>query len=182
MRWIGLVATLGSGCAMALTGPAAELGMTVGRIIGFRFLKSENSQRQLILAAAGAGMTANFDTPFTGIFYAMEINRLLIKDRALYKGQGMDKELYNNIQRTDIVALFLATATSSMVCRGGFVGKGHFLGLNIYEVGSSSAELALFCLLGLMSGFLAASFEQMKDMVTKLFSRIPKKARPIIGG
>lgn len=107
-------------------GPAAELGMTVGRLLGFRFLDSGDSQRQLILAAAGtyvhshivcncfyapvsshhqligpssvpsypsqptpfhfpiislyrttlntgAGMTANFDTPFTGVFYAMEV-------------------------------------------------------------------------------------------------------------
>ena len=34
-------------------GPAAELGMTVGRLLGFRFLNSGDSQRQLILAAAG---------------------------------------------------------------------------------------------------------------------------------
>jgi hypothetical protein len=28
-----------------------------------------------------------------------------------------------------------------MMCRGGFVGNGHFLGQNLYRVGSSSAEL-----------------------------------------
>ena len=92
LRWVGLVATLGSGCAMALTGtfsyatisilsshfcsyscprlslysfciisgPAAELGMTVGRLIGFRFLNSENAQRQLILAAAGTYSRRSF--------------------------------------------------------------------------------------------------------------------------
>ena len=30
--------------------------MTVGRLIGFRFLNSENAQRQLILAAAGVSV------------------------------------------------------------------------------------------------------------------------------
>jgi hypothetical protein len=30
---------------------------------------------------------------------------------------------------------------TAMMCRGGFVGNGHFLGQNLYRVGSSSAEL-----------------------------------------
>jgi hypothetical protein len=55
-------------------------------------------------------MTANFDTPLTGVFYAMEINRLLIKDRAPrvsdpptgppVKG---NLDLYNNIQVRDMI-------------------------------------------------------------------------------
>jgi len=189
IRWIALVSTLGSGCAMALTGPAAELGMTIGRLLGFRCLTSENSRRQLILAAAGAGMTANFDTPLTGVFYAMEINRLLIKDRAPrvsdpptgppVKG---NLDLYNNIQRTDIIALFLATATSSMMCRGGFMGQKHFLAKILYKVGNSPSELWLFCLLGMCSGLLAHSFEILRDLAGKTLAPIHRNLRPIIGG
>ena len=48
------------------------------------------------------------------ISITIQINRLLIKDRSLSQptGKEINKDLYNNIQRTDIVALFLATATS----------------------------------------------------------------------
>ena len=44
------------------------------------------------------------------LFSTVQINRLLIKDRGAT--QIIDKDLYNNIQRTDIVALFLATTAS----------------------------------------------------------------------
>ena len=49
-------------------GPAAELGMTVGRLIGFRCLKGENSQRQLILAAAGTYVQTLLSVHFQTFF------------------------------------------------------------------------------------------------------------------
>jgi H+/Cl- antiporter ClcA len=58
-------------------GPAAELGMTVARLVGLKFLpdkpQSQHLRRSLFLAGAGAGLAANFDTPFTGVFYALEV-------------------------------------------------------------------------------------------------------------
>ena len=56
----------------------------------------------------------NLDIYTPTISISIQINRLLIKDRSLSQptGKEINKDLYNNIQRTDIVALFLATATS----------------------------------------------------------------------
>ena len=40
---------------------------------------------------------------------------------------------------------------------------------------------SLFCILGLLSGLLAASFEQLRDVVTKAFIAIPRNVRPLVG-
>ena len=57
--------------------------------------------------------------PFHSCPSLVQINRLLIKDRtvsSVTSSKEINKDLYNNIQRTDIVALFLATATSCTNC------------------------------------------------------------------
>ena len=39
----------------------------------------------------------------------------------------------------------------------------------------------LFCILGVLSGLLAASFELLRDVVTKAFVAIPRNMRPLVG-
>lgn len=82
--------TPGSGNAVAFTGMAAELGMAVSRIYGVIFdrcLQSfapsthfradpsiiASAKDYLLLAGAGSGVSANFDTPFAGVVYAYEV-------------------------------------------------------------------------------------------------------------
>jgi hypothetical protein len=105
-RLVGVIATLGSGCGTAFTGPAAEIGMTIGRMVGLKCLNTEAARRRLVLACAGAGMTANFDTPLTGVFFAADISQGLIKDTS--GGSSAAK-------KADIAVLLLASAVSSFV-------------------------------------------------------------------
>lgn len=176
--------TLGSGFAMALTGQAAEIGMTVGRLVGCTCLPYENTRRQLILSAAGAGMAANFDTPLSAVFFALEISKFIIKDEVISDTVVANdlKGFTANIQRRDILSLFLAIAGSCVVARkGGLAASGHFLRNNIYRVGQSYPELGLFCLLGASSAILIAVFEMVRDSLKKVFSVVTKKYRPILG-
>lgn len=106
VRLLGVVVTLTSGCATAFTGPAAEVGMTVGRAVGLKCLNTEAARRRLVLACAGAGMTANFDTPLAGVFFAADISQGLIKDTS--GGSSAAK-------KADIIVLLLASAVSSFI-------------------------------------------------------------------
>jgi H+/Cl- antiporter ClcA len=84
LRVLGVTATVGLGCSMALAGPSAELGMTVGRCVsaaavdigatlGFGRHSSETSAT-LCLAGAAAGLAANFNAPLTGVIYSIEVS------------------------------------------------------------------------------------------------------------
>lgn len=49
------------------------------------------------------------------------------------------------------------------------------------SLSNTSLLLSLFCILGVLSGLLAASFEQLRDVVTKAFIAIPRNVRPLVG-
>jgi CIC family chloride channel protein len=172
-RWAAVVATLGSGCAMAFTGPAAEIGMTVGRALGLA-LPSEAARRRLVLACAGAGMTANFDTPLTGVFFAADISQGFIADTSTGTAAS---------RRMDLIATFLAAAAASVACRRGFVGTGHpALNALSFTLGSRPAELAAFVALGAAGGLVNVYFDRARRAAAAAFAKVPQAARPLVGG
>ena len=169
LRLIATIATLSSGCAMAFTGPAAELGMTIGRSVGLKMLKCESARRRLVLACAGAGMTANFDTPLTAVFFASEISQVFIKDTTVH----MDAKTTAASKRMDTIALLLACAASSFVCRGfGYLGAGHpALNGFSFTLSQNPYELGVFALLGATGALLNVYFERGRKVTTSsLFS------------
>jgi H+/Cl- antiporter ClcA len=79
MRWLCVVIGLGTGSGMAFTSPSAEMGMVFGRMIS-RFVDfiskdelSQETKNNLCLAGSAAGVAANFQTPLTGAFFALEV-------------------------------------------------------------------------------------------------------------
>ena len=164
LRLVATIATLSSGCAMAFTGPAAEVGMTIGRLVGLKALKSESARRRLVLACAGAGMTANFDTPLTAVFFASEISQTFIKDTSVHT----DAKTSAASKRMDTIALLLACAASSYACRGfGYVGAGHpALNGFSFTLSQNPYELGVFALLGAMGALLNVYFERGRKVTT----------------
>lgn len=69
------MATIGSGGAQGLEGPAVLSGSTMGAWLGARAPKAlgERSQRILLVAGAAAGVAAVFKTPATGVLFALEV-------------------------------------------------------------------------------------------------------------
>lgn len=67
------IATLGSGGALGLEGPAVHLGATIGRLTGSRLPRYDGPRRRALLAAgAAAGVSAVFKAPATGVLFALE--------------------------------------------------------------------------------------------------------------
>ncbi len=67
------IATLGSGGALGLEGPAVHLGATIGRFTGSRLPRYDGPRHRALLAAgAAAGVSAVFKAPATGVLFALE--------------------------------------------------------------------------------------------------------------
>lgn len=67
------IATLGSGGALGLEGPAVHLGATVGRWTGGRLPRYDGPRhRALLVAGAAAGVASVFKAPATGVLFALE--------------------------------------------------------------------------------------------------------------
>ena len=64
--------TLGSGGAAGSEGPVAVLGATVGSFLGRAFRSDPARTKVLVAAGAAAGISAAFNAPLAGAFFALE--------------------------------------------------------------------------------------------------------------
>jgi CIC family chloride channel protein len=73
-RMLAGVATIGSGGALGLEGPAVYAGSTIGDNIQHRLSRwfSREDAKLLLVAGAAAGVAAVFKTPATGVVFALE--------------------------------------------------------------------------------------------------------------
>jgi CIC family chloride channel protein len=73
-RLLGGVTTIGSGGALGLEGPSIYLGSATGLAIQQRFDRflGRDSAKLLLTAGAAAGVSALFQTPATGLIFALE--------------------------------------------------------------------------------------------------------------
>jgi len=73
-KLLASVATIGSGGAVGMEGPAVLTGATFGQMLGDRLPKVLGQRPRLVLLVAGAaaGIAAVFKAPATGVLFAME--------------------------------------------------------------------------------------------------------------
>ena len=64
--------SLGSGMVMGREGPTVQMGGALGEMLRERFRLTPDAGRILIAAGAGAGLTAAFNAPLTGMLFVIE--------------------------------------------------------------------------------------------------------------
>lgn len=154
LRWVGVLAVVASGTPMAISSPAGEVGMTVGRIFT-NVLPSQSNSSQLmgdheilVLSGASAGFCANFDAPLAAILYACEVSsKLTGKSTISY----FDKR---------IGFFLLASLASSVIKRKLSFSSITMLSKHTYPIISFHlASILQFAFLGVTSGILAHYFD-----------------------
>jgi chloride channel protein, CIC family len=130
------VATIGSGGAVGLEGPATYAGATVGASIQARFATwfSRDDVRVLMTAGAAAGVAAVFKTPATGVVFALESPyRDDIAPRALVPalmGSAAGYLTYVSLVGTEpVIGALGATSSLDLAALGGAVLIGLLAGL-----------------------------------------------------
>jgi chloride channel protein, CIC family len=71
-RTLASAVTLGSGGSAGSEGPVAVLGSSIGSFLGRTFRFGPERVRVLVAAGAAAGISAAFNAPLTGAFFALE--------------------------------------------------------------------------------------------------------------
>eukprot|EP01036_Dinobryon_divergens_P032969 gene32969-42663_t len=176
------VATLGSGCSLGPEGPSVEIGAGISRMAsgGAATLREKH---HLFLAGTAAGVSAGFNAPIAGVFFAIECgNRYLSKNTIRLDEDSPDGP------RADIAAIVLAAALANLICNIG-LQKADSLTItgNEYAMVSPLVELPLYMGLGLVSGAIAVAFTKLRDVFAGLFrspplSEVPEHLHPLFGG
>ncbi|WP_262696128.1 chloride channel protein [Kordiimonas aquimaris] len=158
------IVSLGSGASMGREGPAVHLGATLASAITKKLRLNPASGRILLGCGVAAAVSASFNAPIAGVFFALEI---VIGHYALHT----------------FAPIVIAAIAGTVVSR---IHIGNFPAFHTTEYFITSFwEFPAFFLLGIVSALVAVIFMSGLNWADKLrvkFDRIPYWLQPGIAG
>ena len=154
VKFFGGILAIGSGLALGREGPTVQMGGAIGDAISRGLKVSPRERLALISAGAGAGLSAAFNAPLSGLVFVLE-------------------EVRRDFQPIVFGAAFLAAAVANIVAR---IGAGQFPVFTIpsYAVPPLTA-LPVFALLGVVCGGLGVLFNRSLLASIRLYAKLPRR-------
>eukprot|EP00978_Attheya_sp_CCMP212_P022254 scaffold66128_cov55-Attheya_sp.AAC.1 len=196
---VASIATLGTGASLGPEGPSVEVGMAMSRLcmhLDFNLLPTVFSQQQqssgqelsreataqrnrlLLSCGAASGLSAGFNAPIAGVFFALEIVQAALPplpaasisewedDGEITMGKTQPKTTTTTTTTGPISAapgamssILLSSVLAALVSRM-LLGEQLALSLSEYTLKTPLLELPLYLLLGAMCGLVAFAFRQ----------------------
>ncbi|WP_325096649.1 chloride channel protein [Mycolicibacterium vinylchloridicum] len=155
---------IGGGGSVGREGPIVQIGSATGSTVA-QILRLDTARVRLLVACgAAAGISATFNAPLAGPFFAME---LILRD---FAAQSFG-------------AVVLSSVTADVVGRA-MLGNHPFLSLPSFAV-RSPVEYLLYVALGIAVGVVGVAFSKILYLVEDACDwlwRGPEWARPAVGG
>jgi len=154
---------IGSGGSVGREGPIVQIGSSFGSTVGQWFKLSDEWIRTLVACGAAGGISATFNTPIGGTFFALEV----ILGRFMTPKFGF---------------VVISSVTASVISRISLGDQPSF-GAVSYSI-VSYWELLPYALLGILSALAAVAFIRLLYKCEDLFNawHIPEYLKPAIGG
>ncbi|QEC50746.1 chloride channel protein [Baekduia soli] len=156
--------TIGSGGSVGREGPIVQIGSALGSLIGQAARVPERRLKLLVACGAAGGISATFNAPIAGVFFALEV-------------------ILRDFETDSFGVVVLSSVTAAAIARGAF-GSASFLHLPGFTL-TSPVELVLYAALGLLGGAVGIVFIRVlygsEDLADRLW-RGPAWARPAVGG
>ena len=165
VRTLAAAVTLGAGGSAGSEGPVAVLGSTVGSFLGRAFRFGPERVKVLVGAGAAAGISASFNAPLAGAFFALE-------------------EVLGSLAVAAFPPVVVAAVLAAVVSRA-FLGNHPAFPVPAQYGFTLWREVILFYpLLGVLAGFVAVvyvrTFFGVEAAAARL--RIPGWAKAALGG
>ncbi len=155
---------IGSGGSVGREGPIVQIGSAIGSVTGQLFGLGESQLRLLVACGAAGGISATFNAPVAGVFFALEL-------------------ILRNFQTQSFGLVVLSSVTADAIGRAAF-GNHPFLSLPAFNF-SSPLELVLYAGLGVLATGVGLAFVRVlyagEDLSDRLW-RGPDWLRPAAGG
>ena len=155
LNFLASTVSLGTGSTLGPEAPAAFLGGGISNKFSFLFNLSNERKKIITASGAGAAISAIFNTPLAGVFFALEII------------------LLNDFHTTIFSSLIISSISASIVSRT-FLGENPIFTINIQDTIKFS-HIFLFAILGLLSGLMSYLFHKYLGFTKKFFNKIYNK-------
>lgn len=155
---------IGGGGSVGREGPIVQIGAALGSAVAQMIRLPTSRMRLLVACGAAAGISATFNAPLAGPFFALE---LILRDFAA----------------ESFGAVVLASVTAGIAGRA-LLGDGPFLTLPSFSP-HSAVEFLLFTVVGGVMGVIGVLFSRVLYLVEDLCDwawRGPDWLRPAVGG
>src|ERR1035437_2630428 len=156
--------TLASGIPLGREGPSVQVGAGIGSVLG-RLLGLSTEQVKKLIPVGGAGaIAAAFNTPLAAVVFALE-------------------EIVGDLNAPMMGGAVLASATAWVVLRLS-LGDHPLFKVPQYHL-VSSAEFAVYAVLGIAGGVVSAIFAKLLLGMRARFLRFPQRTvwlQPVAGG
>lgn len=163
VRTLAAVVTLAGGGSAGSEGPTAVLGSSIGSGVGRALRFQPRRLKILVGCGAAAGISAAFNAPFAGAFFALE-------------------EVLGSFSIGAFSPVVIASVVAAITVRP-FLGSHPAFHIPPYGSINPWAIVLLYPLLGILCGLASAFYSKMYFAVTDLFQRVkPEWLRPLTGG
>nr|AIE93571.1 Cl- channel voltage-gated family protein (TC.CIC) [uncultured marine group II/III euryarchaeote AD1000_39_C04] len=156
---------IGTGMSLGRVGPMVVISSTVGSEIGQRTGKTVDETRTLVGCGAASAITAAFNAPLGGVLFAIELILAELRTRSF-------------------IPIVVAAVIATTVGRGLTGDVAAFDSIPKYTL-SSPSEYPFYIILGLITGFAAAAFIKLLNLVETNIEKmdmIPVPLRTCLGG
>ncbi len=156
---------IGSGGSVGREGPIVQIGSALGSVVGQALRLSEDQLRLLVACGAAGGISATFNAPIAGVFFALEL-------------------ILRNFETRSFGLVVLSSVTADAIGRAAF-GSRAFLALPSFAF-SSPLELVLYAGLGVLATGVGLTFVRVlyrsEDLADRAWGSRPDWLRPAVGG
>ena len=155
--------SIGSGASVGPEDPSVQIGASLGSLFGQNFRMSDERTRTLVASGAAAGISAAFNAPIAGVFFALEI---------------ILGELSGGALGVIVVASVVSAVFTQAVS-----GAEPAFSVPQYPF-QSYVELPFYLGLGLAAGLVAVSYSKLVYLFQDLFHdwRAPRWVKPAAAG
>ncbi len=163
IRTLAAVVTLAGGGSAGSEGPTAVLGSSIGSAVGRALRFQPRRLKILVGCGAAAGISAAFNAPFAGAFFALE-------------------EVLGSFSIGAFSPVVIASVVAAITVRP-FLGSHPAFHIPPYGSINPLAIVLLYPLLGVACGLASALYSRMFFSTADAFQRIkPLWIRPLLGG
>jgi chloride channel protein, CIC family len=148
VKTIAAALSIGSGASVGPEDPSVQIGANLGSLAGQKLRFSDDWIRTLVAAGVAAGISAAFNAPIAGVFFALEIVMGEIGGSALF-------------------VIVLAAVTSAVFTQS-VSGSAPAFRVPAYAF-HSAEELPLYLVLGVLAGLVAVLYITALYMAKDLF-------------